>query len=61
MITKKQPVVVVKRFDDREGNPKEFPMRVGTLLEFDNGNQILELNMFPDLEMLVMPEAGRNY
>lgn len=53
--------MVVKRFTDKEGMEKEFPTRIGTLLEFDNGNQVLELNMFPYVEMIVMPEEGRNY
>lgn len=50
-------ISVPKKIQDKHtGEEKTFWNRVGTLLQFDNGNQIIELSMFPDTKFLVFED-----
>ncbi len=57
MVVKKQEIFSETNFTNHltgERTPNYKP--VGFLIEFDNGRTIIELNMFPRLELVVMPD-----
>lgn len=53
---KKFNVVSGRKFTGRDGQEKTHWLSVGKITEFDNGNQILELNMLPGSIFQVFPD-----
>lgn len=56
-VRNKQAVCIEKIITEPlEGKRKEIYKRIGTIVEFEGGRTLLELTMFPNLEIVVMPE-----
>ena len=52
-------IVTSRVYTDKQGNEKKQWNNVGTLTQLDNGNFILELNMFPDTKFGVFPQKEK--
>lgn len=53
---------VTKRFDAvvyHKGSEKDFPRTVGKVVFWDNGNGLLELDMFPGLKINFFPSKPK--
>ena len=53
---------VTKRFDAvvyHKGGEKDFPRMVGKVVFWDNGNGLLELDMFPGLKINFFPSKPK--
>ncbi len=42
-----------------EGREKPMWLRVGTITEFENGNQVLELNILPGEQYYIFPQENK--
>ena len=61
MPIKKFAVKSKKEYTDRNGDEKTLWLGIGTVIEFENGNMVLELNILPGIQYSIFPSFDRIY